>query len=413
MHLLILADFLPPEFLGGAEKVAWAVAQGMAQRGYQVSALTTNPRQSYQSQVGNVLVYHVLSRYPERWRAWFSLANPQVLGAVGRLLDKLRPNLIHAHNIHSHLSYASLWLAAQRRIPVVLTAHDLMALGYQKIFPTDLQADGQLKRGVNWRAARLRYNPLRNIVIRALLHRHTQARSALSQHLAAVLHANGLPPYEVVYNGLALEEYAPPTSQAVSAFRAAHALTDKFVVAFGGRFTPEKGSFALLKAVDSLLGRVPSVTVLVLGGGEAQNIPWDAYQHLQPHHVRFTGWLSGAALQIAYASADVFAVPSLYLDPGAMMNLEGMWAGKPVIATCFGGAPELVLDGVTGYVLNPHDTEQFAARLEALWRDPALRQQMGAAGRQRVQTHFSLTRQLDAYEKLYRLAQLRLDGKHA
>ena len=80
------------------------------------------------------------------------------------------------------------------------------------------------------------------------------------------------------------------------------------------------------------------------------------------------------------------------LDTFGMVNLEAMEHGKPVVATLFGGSPEVVADGVTGFVANPFDTATFAERIARLLRDPALAARMGAAGRERALERFRIER---------------------
>jgi glycosyltransferase involved in cell wall biosynthesis len=75
-----------------------------------------------------------------------------------------------------------------------------------------------------------------------------------------------------------------------------------------------------------------------------------------------------------------------------MVNLEAMAARKPVIATCHGGSPEIVQDGVTGYVINPFDTPQFAGRLVDVLSDTALQTRLGEAGYQRFLDEFTMER---------------------
>ncbi|MDD5110818.1 MAG: glycosyltransferase family 4 protein, partial [Patescibacteria group bacterium] len=84
------------------------------------------------------------------------------------------------------------------------------------------------------------------------------------------------------------------------------------------------------------------------------------------------------------------------------VNLEAMAAGKPVVATCFGGSREAVTDGVTGFIVNPYNTATFSDRLLRLLSDPALAQRFGAAGRQRVAKDFSASRWLDMLEQWYK-----------
>ena len=81
------------------------------------------------------------------------------------------------------------------------------------------------------------------------------------------------------------------------------------------------------------------------------------------HELIFGGWLEGAELATAYRLADVVATPSVCFDSFPTVNLEGMAAGAPPVTTCFGGAKEAVIDGETGFVVNPFDTDTLSDRL--------------------------------------------------
>ena len=114
-----------------------------------------------------------------------------------------------------------------------------------------------------------------------------------------------------------------------------------------------------------------------------------------------SGWLDGEDLQAAYAATDVFATPSICFDTFGLVNLEAMEHGKPVVATSFGGSPEVVRDGATGFVENPFDVEAFSARVATLLRDPLLRARMGAAGRERLLERFTIDRLTAEYLEEY------------
>jgi sugar transferase (PEP-CTERM/EpsH1 system associated) len=100
------------------------------------------------------------------------------------------------------------------------------------------------------------------------------------------------------------------------------------------------------------------------------------------------------------AALDVFVLPSLHEGmPNAI--LEAMAAGLPVVATAVGGAPEVVVDGVSGLIVPPRDPLALADALSRLLDDAALRDRMGAAGRQRVEENFSQARMVRETERLY------------
>jgi glycosyltransferase involved in cell wall biosynthesis len=86
-----------------------------------------------------------------------------------------------------------------------------------------------------------------------------------------------------------------------------------------------------------------------------------------------------------------------------------MAAGLPVVGTDVAGTQELVVDGITGYLVPAKNPRQLASQLQRLLADPALRRQMGEAGRRRVQEHFSLIAMVQRHEEVYaRFVQERL-----
>jgi spore coat protein SA len=213
------------------------------------------------------------------------------------------------------------------------------------------------------------------------------------------LEVNGLPPFQVVYNGIDPQQFnaSPPV---VENLREKLGLTGRKVILFAGRLTPHKGSLQLLAALEKVIEHVPQATVLALSRASLEEqVP--QYRHWFGKHLVSGGWLEGETLAAAYQLVSVAVMPSITFESFGMVSLEAMAARKPVICTCFGAPPEVVQDGVTGFVVNPFDTAAFASALERLLTDDALAQKMGSAGYERMTQHFSLQRQLDAMLQVY------------
>jgi len=98
-------------------------------------------------------------------------------------------------------------------------------------------------------------------------------------------------------------------------------------------------------------------------------------------------------------------VPSTYFDAFPRSALEASAAGKPVIATKFGGAKELILNGVTGYVVNPCHAEEIADKTLDLLQHPEKAVAFGRAGQERTRTHFNLDEVVGRYIERYRARQ--------
>jgi glycosyltransferase involved in cell wall biosynthesis len=258
----------------------------------------------------------------------------------------------------------------------------------------------------NLRQMRFRYNPFRNLALRWILSHHTRLRTCVSEAHRQALQANGLPPFQVVHNGIAAGRFQS-TPAAVAALRTKLNVDGRKIILFAGRLTHDKGSLQLLAAFKRLVERMPEALLLLLSrvSLDEQGLNTSEYRHLRDNHVRSGGWLSGDELSAAYGVADVVTVPSICLDCFPTINLEAMAAGKPVVATCYGGSPEAVADGETGYVVNPFDTTVLADRLETLLRDDDLRARMGAAGQARVSQHFTLDQQVMTMLRLYEVVR--------
>ena len=411
MHIVILNDFLPPESPGGAGQIAWQLGHGLIAAGHQVTFITSTTGPSREENRQGIPVHLIHSNYPQRWRAWFGLLNPYTLIPLNRLLNKLRPGVIHAHNVHYHLGYHSIVVGRFAGAATVFTAHDVMPFAYAKLThfidpdrPDQCDNfDYKVSSGYNWRQMRLRWNPARNLSIRHTMHYYADARIAVSHELKSALAANKLPNFEVVHNGIDPSLFTVPES-GIDVLRQRFNLENRRVILFGGRLNRAKGDLQLFAALRRVKQMVPNVTLLVLSRPSEYT---EALIRDNPdlvEHIVLGGWLEGAELATAYHLADIVTTPSVCFDSFPTMNLEGMAAGVPPVTTCFGGAKELVIDGETGFVVNPYNVDTFADRLSQLLTDDALRQRLAESGRARIHERFTLRHQADAMLGVYERA---------
>jgi len=102
-----------------------------------------------------------------------------------------------------------------------------------------------------------------------------------------------------------------------------------------------------------------------------------------------------------FAVFDAFVLSSVN-EGTPVVAIEALAAGRPVVATRVGGVPDVVTDGVDGFLVEPGDIEALADRLERLALDPELRSAMGEAGRTRVLPRYAVSRLIDDIDRLYR-----------
>ncbi len=144
-------------------------------------------------------------------------------------------------------------------------------------------------------------------------------------------------------------------------------------VLYSGRVTREKGVDLLADAFLSAHARDPRLRLLLAGGGPEQ----DSLRERLGGLASFLGWLSGAELARAYASADIFLFPSR-TDTFGQVILEAQASGLPVIAVAEGGPLSLIEDGVSG-LLREADPEALALALLELAGSPLRRERLARA----------------------------------
>ena len=171
------------------------------------------------------------------------------------------------------------------------------------------------------------------------------------------------------------------------------------VVGAACRLVPLKGLMDLIQAVASLHLEFPGLRLEIAGTGpQRHDLEREVDRLSLGGRVRFLDWVQD--LRPVLRSWDIFAMPSL--DEGLPISaIEAMAEGLPIVATSVGGMPELVENGETGYLVPPSDVAAFTKCLRLLLLDPIQRQQMGAAGRQRVREHFSVDRMVAEIEAIY------------
>lgn len=410
MNIVFLSDDFPPKSFGGAGIVAFEQARELVRIGHKVVVITTTQDMNDVSQVvfEGMVVHRLYANYHERFRAYRSLYNPQTIPGVRKILREVRPDIVHAHNIHYFLSYYVLVLARQYSKGVVLTVHDMMLIHYGKLFPrvvvsaeVGAQFDYHVSPWQQLRKYRFRFNPLRNFVIRRYL-KNVDTMLAVSKAMIEALRQNGIECAKVLYNGTDIDRFTI-TPEGVDSFKKKYSLGDKKIMFFGGRISAAKGGDSVLGAFAMVHDVIPEATLLIAGTEDAYTCQLKERARVEGlgNNVIFTGWLSREQMPFAYAASDVVLMPSICFDSFGMVNLEAMAAKKPVIGTCFGGTTEIVVDGVTGYIVNPLHPEEIAEKVVDLFKDPQKAERFGQAGYERVKKNFNLQDRMEECLSVY------------
>src|SRR5688572_17494656 len=314
---------------------------------------------------------------------------------LGRLIDRSTPDVCHAHNVYHHLSPSILGLVHRRGIPLVMTLHDLKIAcpAYSMLTHDGICercTDGRLYQVVQHRCMK------GSLALSALVMLESYVHRLLGSYLGNVdkflvpsrfylrkLREWGFPAdrFEYVPNFVATESFTPNFEPGA-----------RFV--FFGRLSPEKGIATLLRAAA-----VAGVGLDIIGTGPAEA---ELRKLAAGQDVRFLGFLTGAKLNAAVATARAVVAPSEWYENAPLAVLEAAALGKPLIVANIGGLPELIVEGESGWSFHPRSIPALATCLRRVADMPDGNvAAAGMAARRLMQDEFSPQRYLERIREVY------------
>jgi phosphatidyl-myo-inositol dimannoside synthase len=198
---------------------------------------------------------------------------------------------------------------------------------------------------------------------------------------------------EILYPSIDASRYTGVTDDEGQAFLASLGLAGRQVILTVARFQARKGHDTVVRALPAIAARVPDVQYLVVGKGDASEVSRLAASLGVSERVTIVHSLSDEDLARAYRGCRLYVMPSRADASGevegfGMVYLEAAAAGRPSVSGNAGGAPEAVVDGVTGVTVDPESAEATAEAVIGLLSDPSRRERMGVAARERVLARF-------------------------
>lgn len=184
----------------------------------------------------------------------------------------------------------------------------------------------------------------------------------------------------------------------------------KKIILYMSQVTERKGLDYLIRAFGSLEGKFDNIYLLIVGSG-----PFEAYckklaKELGVTNIMFKGYISDSDIELYHNVCDVLVLPSIFLDdypePNGYVLYESMSVGKPLVVTnAVGAVPELVRDGVNGFVVKDRNTVELADALSKILSDERLRKKMGHESKVIFDEKISLEGQVEAFKTAIRFAK--------
>jgi len=339
--------------VGGAERYAYELARHMAER-VPTTLLSFGP-EGHVETVGGLEV----RRLRTQWDVQGQRANPLALGLFRACHSAA---LVHFHQQFVLASSLGALYCRLIGTPAVVTNHGGGALDLSQYMPT--------KR-----------------IFRRHLHVSEYSRATMRQEHAWWS--------QVIWGGVDLMKFAG------DAF-----VTRRRAVLYVGRILPHKGVNYLIEALP------PELELDIVGPAHDERYLADLRALVKGKTVRFHHDVDDKALVAFYRQALCIVLPSVYrtvygdelITPELLGQtlLEGMACGLPAICTAVGPMPEVVSDGVTGFVVPPNDASALRAKLAWLGEHPSEAAEMGRKGRQRVEERFTWPQVVGRCLEVYR-----------
>lgn len=319
-----------------------------------------------------VVIPEIVGEASFKWRDVVALRK------LYRLVREFRPHIVHTHTAKA--GFVGRVAARLAGVPVIVhTYHGHVLHGY--------------------------YSPLKTWLLRKMewaLGHVSDCLIAVSEHVKQDLVQYGVAKAEkiaVVPLGFALQPFLEAHTQRGEFRRELGLEPSTRLVGIVGRIFPIKNHRLFLEAAARVARHDPRVHFVVVGDGvlRPEMERFAAALGLRDR-VHFTGWRRD--LPRIYADLDVLVVSSN--NEGTPVSaIEAMAAGVPVVATRVGGLPDVVQEGVTGYLVPPRDPDALAEATVAVLQDPQRAAQMGEAARAVARERYSLERLVADIDTLY------------
>jgi len=391
---------------GGAETYLHGLIKAEREAGHEVHVFSTQGATNFPTPDAKYFVPRLaMHRRQGPWRdlgkAINFIWNIQAERSLARMLDEVKPDLLHLHNIYHHLSSSILKPIRERRLPCVMTLHD-----YKLANPVYSMFD---RNGVCEHAKGGRYFEI------------VQRRCAAPDFFANALTAFEMwmtkrqQSYEKTvqlflcpsrFMKKTMEEWGEPTDQ----LRYLPNPTDlpEEIAPGGGGYLLYAGRVSAEKGLDSFLraaAQVPELPIKIAGRGPEDERLRALARSLHAPHIEFLGFISPEELAVVRRRAEALILPSISFENASGSLLEAMASGLPCLTTRIGGNPELVEDGVNGFLVTPGDAEDWIHTLQRFSALPVeVRHEMGMAGREKIIQHHLWSQHLEGLMEFYREA---------
>jgi hypothetical protein len=360
-----------PPIIGGVETHLDMILPMMVKMGHKVGLLTgTAERVKMRYNYKGVEIYRSpLMDLNWLFKRGLNGLDQELIELFKKFLDDIKPHIIHCHNMHYFSKVHAELIAKEaqeRKVPLILTAHNVW----------DEMLFLELSRNINWDHI---------IAVSYFIKRELIGAGCDDRKIT------------VVHHGIDIREFSPNINPKKILHKYPQ-LKNKKIIFHPARMGLAKGCDTSIKALNIIKNKIPDA-ILVLAGTR-NIIDWGATQQRDiayildlvktfnlDENVLIDSYSREEVAQI-YVLSQVCVYPSTTSEPFGLTMLEALATAKPMIVTNCGGMPEIIRDGIDGFVVAPRDFEALASRVIQVLSDDNLRRRLGDTGREIVEAYY-------------------------
>jgi glycosyltransferase involved in cell wall biosynthesis len=392
MKILIINDYGIE--IGGVETILKNYKDYLIGQGHEVKVLTSRPPKGATS--FSDYTYEPLN-VKSIFRVFPYMFNYGAYRKVKEIIREYKPDIVHLHFTFYHTSPSVL--LALKNVPTVMTLH-----AQEIIAPVGVNFSERCEHpfiGYCMKCTgKLKYYPekIKRFYFKKLSKRINYF-IAPSKYYADLHTAAGFGPVTYIYNGLIeKKEYRKIDYK-------------NHNLLFVGRLAIEKGAEFPIRALPLIHKKIPNCTLTIVGNGPDSGRLKKIIKELHVEdYVQMVGKIPNEQTKKYYEQASIVVVPSTYPDNLPTVCIEAMHAGRPVIASNNGGIPELIVDGITGYLVEPGNEKSIAEKAIALFSDKSLLEIMSHNAKKRSENFtikLNTQKILDLYSALVKNNSIR------
>lgn len=401
MRILQLNKFF--DLHGGAEVYMHRLMEKQRDAGHEVHAMSTRSPRNLPSDDAK----HFVTRYDlnkrESWSRDLQAAknfiwNAEAKDEMEKMLEEIKPDVVHAHNLYHHLSSSVLAPIRKAGIPCVQTLHDYkLACPNYRMYtegaPCERCKGGDYTNAIKHRCLSVGLVPN---VLAAFEMGMTKARQSYEKTIQFWLCPSKFMKEK-------MEDWGEPKDRMILAPNPAELASKPAprkggYILYAGRLSAEKGLASFIRAAATM----PELQVKIAGRGGEELALKSLVRGLGASNIEFLGFQLPDDLALIRSRAEAIFLPTLSYENCSTALLEAMADGLPCLASRIGGNPELVEDGVNGFLARPGDVDDWIHCLRRfLATTPEVRDQMGLAGQEKIRTRHSWEGHLETVMETY------------